>query len=115
MRFAILTLCLLPSLAHAQHLPHCSPSRHFILTQSQLWSLETSQQNFLQAHKKQVLLQYAIDAPSENLRRELKNPDAFVRWAASVELNRREPPVVRSAGDRGLSPAVPQLKSFIGK
>src|SRR5262245_51432953 len=43
----------------------------------------------LQDQVKQQLLLFAVDAPTENLQRELKNSNAFVRWAASVELNRR--------------------------
>jgi len=50
---------------------------------------QVHQQWMLQDMVKRQLLQFAIEAPSENLRRELKNSNAFVRWAASVELNRR--------------------------
>ncbi|MCI0680773.1 MAG: hypothetical protein L0Y71_01605 [Gemmataceae bacterium] len=47
------------------------------------------QQWLLQDQLKQQLLRFALEAPAENLRRELNNSNAFVRWAASVELNRR--------------------------
>ena len=50
---------------------------------------QVQQQWMLQDMVKQQLLRFAIDAPAENLQRELKNSNAFVRWAASVELNRR--------------------------
>src|SRR5262245_24277372 len=50
---------------------------------------QAHQQWMLQDMVKQQLLRFAIDAPTENLQRELKNSNAFVRWAASVELNRR--------------------------
>jgi hypothetical protein len=50
---------------------------------------QVHQQWMLQDMVKQQLLRFAIDAPTENLQRELKNSNAFVRWAASVELNRR--------------------------
>lgn len=46
-------------------------------------------QYMLQNQLKQQLLMYAYEAPTENLQRGLKNSNAFVRWAASVELNRR--------------------------
>lgn len=50
---------------------------------------QVQQQWMLQDQVKRQLLQFAIEAPTENLQRELKNSNAFVRWAASVELNRR--------------------------
>jgi len=50
---------------------------------------QMQQQWMLQDMVKRQLLQFAIEAPAENLQRELKNSNAFVRWAASVELNRR--------------------------
>ena len=50
---------------------------------------QMQQQWMLQDMVKRQLLQFAIEAPTENLERELKNSNAFVRWAASVELNRR--------------------------
>ncbi|GEM_PF-5777005 len=59
------------------------------LQMQQTMMQQVHQQYQLQDQLKQQLLAFALDAPVENLQRELKNSNAFVRWAASVELNRR--------------------------
>ena len=59
------------------------------LLMQQTMMQQVHQQYQLQDQIKQQLLTYALDAPTENLQRELKNSNVFVRWAASVELNRR--------------------------
>lgn len=76
---AILFVAVLPLSLHAQHRDNCSPTRASIF-------LNQYQREVV---VKQHLLQCAIEAPTENLWREMKNKDAFVRWAASVEINRR--------------------------
>jgi hypothetical protein len=69
------------------------PQLQQAVIQNQLMQQTMMQQQLLQYQLqdqvKQQLLLFAVDAPSENLQRELKNSNAFVRWAASVELNRR--------------------------
>jgi hypothetical protein len=48
-----------------------------------------SQKRRSQEQLKQLLLTLAAQAPEANLRTTLKHSDPFVRWAASVEINRR--------------------------
>lgn len=76
------------SLARQQD-PQLQQGRTQNLIMQQTMMQQQLQQYQLQDQTKQQLLQFAIDAPTENLQRELNNSNAFVRWAASVELNRR--------------------------
>ncbi len=73
--------------------PQQNPQLQMAIQQNQQFQQglmqQVQQQWMLQDMVKQQLLRFAIEAPTENLQRELKNSNAFVRWAASVELNRR--------------------------
>lgn len=105
--FALILVAFLPLPAHAQDRTNCSPSRAAMMVT--LAGLNQYQREYV---VKDHLLRCACEAHSENLRRELKNADAFVRWAASVELNRRwkaEKAVVKS-GPKESKP-LPLLKS----
>lgn len=98
---SIIAVLLSASIASADS---CSPSRRIILTQYQREYVV-----------KRQLLQYAVKAPDENLRRELKNKNPFVRWAASVELNRRWHLERAVARDMWPENETPQLKKGIVK
>jgi len=64
-----------------------------LLQQNQQMQLDmqqaVSQQRRSQEQLKQLLLTLAAEAPEANLRTALKHSDPFVRWVASVEINRR--------------------------
>ena len=89
-RLAIITVLLCASQAQAQYV-NCSPSRFYALVPlgQAMMNEQISQWNAQDQYKARLLM-FAVQAPTENLRRQYKiNKDPFVRWAAAVEINRR--------------------------